>query len=322
MLSYLLFILAVALAFYLWQRARDGAIVPLSVWLIPITILTAIGAIAIAFGLDDLVAATRAVAPPDRPEAFAEGLAEVLGSSRFFFIGAGALAALETALAGRAGERQSETTPIFLNSAFIGGWALAALVAGVEYWQLAPESLGRLPMADTMFVIPPLIVAGAGIGIARTMERKTPSSFPFAIAGTGAAGLMAFYLGGRFTRWEADCLAYLANPESAVLIGASSPNAPFDTAVLVATVAAGGAILVLATMGAVLGEKPWKWGTLGDGILFLLVTILLASSLGWSWDRITVNYEVLNQLTRGETDAVAERDVCPSPPSSRLLRRS
>ncbi|MFB6350273.1 MAG: hypothetical protein ABEN55_22155 [Bradymonadaceae bacterium] len=306
MVPYILLILAVGLALFLWQRVRDGTIVPLSVWLIPLAALTAFGALAIGFGLDDVVATARAAAPADRPAAFAGGLAELLGTSRFFFLGAAALAALETPLAGRAGEAQAETSSIVRTAPFVVGWILAAAVAGISYWQIQPGLLERPAMAEAIFIIPPLVVAGSAIGIARTLQRKTPSSFPFAVAGTGIAGLMAFYLGGRFTRWQADCLALAANPDNALLVGGSSPNAPFDTVVLIAAVSAGGATLALAGLGAVLGEKPWKWGTLGDGILFLLVTILLASSLGWSWDRMASHYGVLEQLSQGKTETVAE----------------
>ena len=315
MFSYFIFILAVVLALFLWQRAKSGTVVPLSVWLIPLTGLTAVGAIAIGLGLDEVLAAARAAAPPERPQTFAEGLADVLATSRFFFLGAAALAALETALAGRAGDLQSDPTPVLRNPMFALGSGLAAAVGGLIYWRHDFGLVEHPPMAEVIFVIPPLIVAGAALGIARTLRRKTPSSFPFAVAGTGGAGLLAFYLGGIFTRWEADCLAFIAEPSNTVLVGPASPNVPFASAVQIATLAAGAALLVLASFGALLGEKPWKWGTLGDGILFLLVTILLASSLGWSWDRMSLNYEVLDQLSRGETDTVVDGGRPVGPPT-------
>jgi len=307
MLAYFVLILAAGLALYLRQRAGGDSIVPLSVWLIPVAGATAAGALTIGFGLDDLAAAARTVAPAERPETFAAGLADLLGTSRFFFLGAAVLAAIETVSAGRSGERQPGASSLLTTTPFAGGLVLAAVVAGIAYWQIEGGRLERPAMTEAIFVIPPLIVAGSGIGIARTLQRKTPSSFPFAVAGTGLAGLMAFYLGGRFTRWQADCLAFAATPDTAVLVGASSPNASFDTAILVATLSAAVAALIVAAVGAVLGEKPWKWGTLGDGILFLLVAILLSSSLGWSWNHMAAHYDLLDRLSRGDSDVIAQR---------------
>ncbi len=314
MLAYLFFGLTIAVAVYLWHRAQTGVTVPLSVWMIPVVLLTGTGAIYVGVGIDNPATASRAAASAERAEIFAATLAEVLADGRFFFLGTAALAAAETAMAGRAGERRASAVNLFGTSPPWVGCILAAALGAVSYWQLDPSRLPQLAATELLFVLPPLLVAGSGIGIGHTLQRKTPSSFPFAIGGVALAGLAAFYLGARLTRWEADCRALAGEPTNAMLIGPSSPNIPYDSVVTVATAAAALCVLALAILGTLLEEKPWKWGTLGDGILFLLVTIVFCSSLGSSWNALSARYLLLDRLAAGEQKMLHESP--DRPPSS------
>ena len=311
MIAYLIFVIPIAVAVYLWNRARDGVTVPLSVWIIPVVLMTVAGAIFLAVDIDNAVKAARASVPGERAEVFARSLADLFADGRFFFLGAAALAAAETAMAGRSGELRTGARSLFRTIPFWAGWMLGAALAAVLYWQVDPARLQELTLSELILVIPPLVVAGTGVGIGHTLQRKTPSSFPFAIAGTGAAGLAAFYFGGRLTRWEADIVAFLGESSQPLLIGTSSPNAPYDVVILVATAVGGICILTLASLGAFLQDKPWKWGTLGDGILFLLVTIAFSSSLGWSWNATSRDYTILDRLAGGEIGVLT--DVEPPP---------
>jgi hypothetical protein len=312
MIAYLIFIIPVAVAVYLWKRARDGVTVPLSVWVIPVVLMAAAGAIFLAVDIDNAVKAARAAVPGERAEVFAQNLVDLFENGRFFFLGAAALAAAETAMAGRSGELRTGARSLFRTIPFWVGWMLGGALAALLYWQVEPARLQELALTELILALPPLIVAGTGVGIGHTLQRKTPSSFPFAIAGTGAAGLAAFYLGGRLTRWEADLVAFLGETSQPLLIGASSPNAPYDIVVLVATAVAGVCILALAILGAFLQDKPWKWGTLGDGILFLLVIIAFSSSLGWSWNATSDHYTMLDRLAGGQTEVLTDIESPPA----------
>lgn len=296
MLAQLVIVIALAVVCYLRWRTGQGVLVPLSVWMIPAAILTAAGAFWVGVRVDDVMIATQSAAPTDRPGVLAEGLANVNAWGRYFFMAAASITCLATAFAGTAGQRRHGQAPFYRRAPFFVGSGLAVVIGLLTYTLLTYYVVDASVPGFWVYFIPPSIVAGAGIGIARTLGHETPSSFPLAIAGIGLAGLIAFYIGGAMMRWEADCLNFLFDSGEFVALGASSPYAGLDSVILIVSLGAGVSLLTLAVIGARLKGEPWKWGMLGDGVLFLLVSLIFASGLGWTWMTASEQYDSLRKM--------------------------
>lgn len=254
--------LPLAVAADLVRRARGGTRVPLAVWLIPGTLAVDLAGVWTVVRLADGALGGAA-------------LHEVARGSGMVLYGAALLLAGEAAVSGLAGPDRDAKPTVWRESAARAGGIGGVLAVVVGSGSFGEGSVAAGLEEPLVWVVSGAVVA-AGIGAAGSLQRRTPSSYPLVpgiLAGTAivlaAAAERVFGFAAAAQAGEAGGFAW-------------TPPGP-----AVALVAGSCAMVGIAVWLAIRrARKPWKWGTLGDIMLFVFVTVLFVAGLGGTLQKL------------------------------------
>jgi len=282
------------------RRSLRGSRVPLAVWLIPGALGVDFLALLLSVRLGAEGRSRSAGAWIDRPVLSA---VEAVGRTELVLFGIAALLAVEAGLSGLAGPDREASPPLRGDLAAVAGLlsGVALLVVGLGLVGFE-SSQGELSRA---FVgVAALAALGAGVGAAGSLRRRTPRSYPLV---SGLLGAVAVTLGLVAARVGAVAEAAGGAPA----FGRWMQWYPSFGEMTVLAVAVAG---IVGATGIALrvGRKPWKWGTLGDLMLFVFVAILFVAGLGATLQSVGRAVSFSGAAT-GPADATAQTASSLSP---------